>query len=88
MPTSTDAFASPPPPHSGPNDHGFGLIEVVLAMSLIAGAYLGVLECYQRLFLRYGQLQAQMTQLHQQQNQHEMKSRSSPQNHHRKQARP
>lgn len=88
MPTSADALTPPPPPHSGTSDYGFSLIEVVLAMSLIAGPYLGVLESYQRLFMRYGQLQAQTTQLHQQQNQYEMKSRSAPQNHHRKQASP
>ena len=69
---------------SSSNHHGFGLIEVVVAMSLIAGAYLGVLECYERLFLRYGQLQVQAAELQQQQNQSEAKVQNPQQ----KQVRP
>jgi prepilin-type N-terminal cleavage/methylation domain-containing protein len=53
------------------SDGGFGLIEVVVAMALIAGAYMGVVESYQRLRLQYGQIEAQRTQLNQAQDQHE-----------------
>jgi prepilin-type N-terminal cleavage/methylation domain-containing protein len=50
---------------------GFGLIEVVVAMALIAGAYIGVAEVYQRMLLRYGQIEAQRTELSRTQDQHE-----------------
>ncbi len=52
-------------------DRGFGLIEVVVAMALIAGAYIGVVEAYQRVLLRYGQVEAQRAELHRAQDQHE-----------------
>ncbi len=52
-------------------DGGFGLIEVVVAMALIAGAYIGVVETYQRVRLHYGQIEAQRAQLNQAQDQHE-----------------
>ena len=54
-----------------PDDRGFGLIEVVVAMALIAGAYIGVAEVYQRMLLRYGQIEAQRTELSRTQDQHE-----------------
>jgi hypothetical protein len=44
-------------------------------MALIAGAYIGVVETYQRMLLRYGQIEVQRTQLNQTQDQHE---RGSP----------
>lgn len=53
------------------SDRGFGLIEVVVAMALIAGAYMGVVESYQRVLLRYGQIEAQRIQLNQAQDEHE-----------------
>ena len=56
-------------------DRGFGLIEVLVAMALIAGAYIGVVEAYQRALLHYGQIEAQRTQLNRVQDQHE---RGSP----------
>ena len=56
-------------------DRGFGLIEVVVAMVLIAGTYIGVVEAYQRVLLHYGQIEAQRTQLHRAQDGHE---RGSP----------
>jgi prepilin-type N-terminal cleavage/methylation domain-containing protein len=56
-------------------DRGFGLIEVVVAMALIAGAYIGVVEAYQRVLMQYRQVEAQRTQLHRAQDQHE---RGSP----------
>jgi prepilin-type N-terminal cleavage/methylation domain-containing protein len=56
-------------------DRGFGLIEVVVAMALIAGAYIGVVEAYQRTLLRYGQIEAQRTELNRTQDKHE---RGSP----------
>ena len=54
-----------------PGDKGFGLIEVVMAMTLIAGAYIGVAEAYQRILLRYGQIEVQRTELNRAQDQHE-----------------
>jgi prepilin-type N-terminal cleavage/methylation domain-containing protein len=53
------------------SDRGFGLIEVVVAMALIAGTYIGVVESYQRVLLHYGQIEAQRTQLNQAQDEHE-----------------
>jgi prepilin-type N-terminal cleavage/methylation domain-containing protein len=54
-----------------PSDRGFGLIEVVVAMALIAGAYIGVVEAYQRVLMQYRQIEAQRAQLHRAQDQHE-----------------
>ncbi len=56
-------------------DRGFGVIEVVVAMALIAGAYIGVVEAYQRALLHYGQIEAQRSQLNRAQDEHE---RGSP----------
>ncbi len=56
-------------------DRGFGLIEVVVAMALIAGTYTAVVEAYQRVLLHYGQIQAQRAQLNRAQDEHE---RGSP----------
>ena len=56
-------------------DRGFGLIEVVVAMALIAATYIAVVEAYQRVLLHYGQIEAQHTQLNRAQDQHE---RGSP----------
>ena len=53
------------------SDRGFGMIEVVVAMALIASAYIGVVEAYQRVLLRYGQIEAQRTQLNRAQDEHE-----------------
>ena len=52
-------------------DRGFGLIEVVVAMALIAGTYIAVVEAYQRVLLRYGQIGAQRSQLNRVQDEHE-----------------
>ena len=57
------------------SDRGFGLIEVVVAMALIAGAYIGVFEAYQRVLMQYRQIEVQRTELHRAQDQHE---RGSP----------
>ena len=56
-------------------DRGFGLIEVVVAMALIAGAYIGVVEAYQRVLMQYRQVEAQRTELHRVRDRHE---RGSP----------
>ena len=56
-------------------DRGFGLIEVVVAMVLIAGTYISVVEAYQRVLLRYGQIEVKRTELNRAQDQHE---RGSP----------
>jgi prepilin-type N-terminal cleavage/methylation domain-containing protein len=60
-----------PPAAHWAGDQGFGMMEVVIAMALIAGAYMGVVECYQRVRLQYGQIEAQRIQLNQAQDQHE-----------------
>jgi prepilin-type N-terminal cleavage/methylation domain-containing protein len=52
-------------------DRGFGLIEVVVAMALIAGTYIAVVEAYQLVLLQYGQIEAQRTQLNRLQDEHE-----------------
>jgi prepilin-type N-terminal cleavage/methylation domain-containing protein len=52
-------------------DRGFGLIEVVVAMALIAGAYIAVVEAYQRVLLHYEKIEAQRTQLNRTQDEHE-----------------
>ena len=52
-------------------DRGFGLIEVVVAMVLIAGTYISVVEAYQRVLLHYGQIEDQRTQLNRAQDEHE-----------------
>ena len=56
-------------------DRGFGLIEVVVAMALVAGTYIAVVEAYQRVLLHYGQIEAKRIQLNRTQDQHE---RSAP----------
>jgi prepilin-type N-terminal cleavage/methylation domain-containing protein len=56
-------------------DRGFGLIEVVVAMALIAGTYISVVEAYQRVLLRYGQIEVKRAELNRAQDQHE---RGSP----------
>ena len=58
-----------------PGDKGIGLIEVVVAMALIAGAYIGVVEAYQRMLLRYGQIEVKRIDLNRAQDEHE---RGSP----------
>ncbi|WP_305488559.1 prepilin-type N-terminal cleavage/methylation domain-containing protein [Polynucleobacter sp.] len=57
------------------DDRGFGLIEVVVAMALVAGTYISVVEAYQRVLLRYGQIEVRRTELNRAQDQHE---RGSP----------
>ncbi len=57
------------------SDRGFGLIEVVVAMALIAGTYMTVVEAYQRVLLRYGQIEVKRIELNRAQDEHE---RGSP----------
>jgi prepilin-type N-terminal cleavage/methylation domain-containing protein len=57
------------------SDRGFGLIEVVVAMALIAGTYISVVEAYQRVLLRYGQIEVKRADLNRAQDEHE---RGSP----------
>lgn len=52
-------------------DRGFGLIEVVVAMALISGTYISVVEAYQRVLLRYGQIEVKRTELNRAQDGHE-----------------
>jgi hypothetical protein len=44
---------------------------VVVAMALIAGTYISVVEAYQRVLLRFGQIEVQRTELNRAQDQHE-----------------
>jgi hypothetical protein len=44
---------------------------VVVAMALIAGTYISVVEAYQRVLLHYGKIEAQRTQLNRAQDEHE-----------------
>jgi prepilin-type N-terminal cleavage/methylation domain-containing protein len=62
-----------PKPHAAhlSGERGFGLIEVVVAMALIAGTYISVVEAYQRVLLRFGQIEVQRTELNRAQDQHE-----------------
>ena len=56
-------------------DRGFGMIEVVVAMVLIAGTYISVTEAYQRVLLRYWQIEVKRVDLNRAQDEHE---RGSP----------
>ena len=53
------------------SDRGFGLIEVVVAMALIAGTYISVVEAYQRVLLRYGQIEVKRIELNRAQDEYE-----------------
>jgi len=76
-PPSSQLPPSMPKSHTAylASNRGFGLIEVVVAMALIAGTYIAVMEAYQRVLLRYGQIEAQRIQLNRAQDEHE---RGSP----------
>ena len=56
------------------SDRGFGLIEVVVAMALIAGTYISLVDTYQWVLLHYGQIELRRTELNQAQDQHERRS--------------
>ena len=64
------SIPKPHPAHLA-GDRGFGLIEVVVAMALIAATYFAVVEAYQRVLLHYGQIEAQRIQLNRAQDAHE-----------------
>jgi prepilin-type N-terminal cleavage/methylation domain-containing protein len=72
-PQANRLHLSVPKSHSAnlTGDGGFGLIEVVVAMALIAGTYIAVVEVYQRVLLHYGQIEAQRIQLNRAQDEHE-----------------
>ena len=53
------------------DDRGFGLVEVVVAMALIAGTYISVVEAYQRVLLRYGQIEVKRIELNRAQDEYE-----------------
>ena len=76
-PQASRLHLSVPQSHSAylTGDRGFGLIEVVVAMALIAGTYIAVVEAYQRVLLHYGQIEAQRTEINRAQDEHE---RGSP----------
>ena len=52
--------------------NGFILLEVLVAMSLVAISWIGLGNAYQLLVLRLGQEQDKRLQIHQELNQHEM----------------
>lgn len=76
-PPASQIHLSVQKPHAAypAGDGGFGLIEIVVAMALIAGAYIGVVEAYQRVLMQYRQIEVQRAELHRAQDQHE---RGSP----------
>jgi len=53
------------------SDRGFGLIEVVVAMALIAGTYISLVDAYQQVLLQYGQIELRRTELNRVQDDHE-----------------
>jgi len=61
-------------PHLFPssNNHGFVLLEALVAMSLIAGLGIAAFEAYQGLVLRYGKTQEERRQLRLESDQHEV----------------
>jgi len=75
-PPASQIHLSVQKPHAAypAGDGGFGLIEIVVAMALIAGAYIGVVEAYQRVLMQYRQIEVQRTELHRAQDQHEQGS--------------
>ncbi|MBU3593220.1 hypothetical protein ICN42_03815 [Polynucleobacter sp. 71A-WALBACH] len=52
--------------------HGFILLEVLVAMGLVAGSWVALGNTYQFLILRLGQLQEQRSQIKQALDQHEI----------------
>jgi hypothetical protein len=71
QPSQLPLSVQKPPRANLVSDGGFGMMEVLIAMALIAGAYMGVVESYQRVRLQYGQIEAQRIQLNQAQDEHE-----------------
>lgn len=61
-------------PHFLPssNDHGFVLLEALVAMSLMAGLGITAFGAYQGLVLRYGKTQEERRQLRLELDQHEI----------------
>ena len=57
---------------SSSNNHGFVLLEALVAMSLIAGLGITAFEAYQGLVLRYGKTQEERRQLRLELDQHEI----------------
>jgi prepilin-type N-terminal cleavage/methylation domain-containing protein len=57
------------------DDRGFGMIEVVVAMALITGTYISAVEAYQRVLLRYWQIEVKRVDLNRAQDEYE---RGSP----------
>ncbi|MBT8518929.1 hypothetical protein G6688_01410 [Polynucleobacter paneuropaeus] len=62
---------------STPKANGFILLEVLLAMSLIAGAWVGLCNQYQVMALRFVQSQEKRVQIQEQINQFEISQAKS-----------
>ncbi|AWW45599.1 hypothetical protein POPA111323_05955 [Polynucleobacter paneuropaeus] len=62
---------------STPKANGFILLEVLLAMSLIAGAWVGLCNQYQVMALRFVQSQEKRVQIREQINQFEISQAKS-----------
>ncbi|QWD12954.1 hypothetical protein G6703_01380 [Polynucleobacter paneuropaeus] len=62
---------------STPKANGFILLEVLLAMSLIAGAWVGLCNQYQVMALRFVQSQEKQVQIREQINQFEISQAKS-----------
>jgi type II secretory pathway component PulJ len=60
------------PLESNPKANGFILLEVLVAMSLVASSWMGLSNIYQGMILRLGQLQEKRVELRQEMDQHEL----------------
>ena len=63
---------SPSPIDLNLRANGFILLEVLVAMSLVASSWMGLSNAYQAMALRLGQLQEKRTALRKEMNRHEL----------------
>jgi Zn-dependent M16 (insulinase) family peptidase len=63
---------SSPPLKSNVMANGFILLEVLVAMSLVASSWMGLSNTYQRMILRLGQLQEKKAELRKEMDRHEL----------------
>ena len=60
------------PLKSNAQANGFILLEVLIAMSLVAGSWMGLSNIYQGMILRLGQLQEKRAELRKEMDRHEL----------------
>jgi type II secretory pathway component PulJ len=63
---------SPSPLKSNAKANGFILLEVLVAMSLVASSWIGLSNIYQGMILRLGQLQEKKAELRKEMDRHEL----------------